>query len=241
MGSTNHLATSLDVVLSLSESCAPGRVVLAAGPDDVRLATMIAHDLHADGVRCAVVLYGVRDVPLSLQMLAPVMMTGPADLPPGPSDQRDCSAAPVCGDAVVSRALRWRSTSAPTLPITNVSTRRLVSIRPTEWAAIDEWDDSTTVDAAPLSLHEQEAIAALYRYRTMRSLKRAITRRAWKGMQRRLADARMQLTVGLTAREALDVSLVRELLDAEGWSEFECCGRLSPATRCCAAMVEMAR
>lgn len=87
MGSTNRLATSLDVVLSLSESCAPGRVVLAAGPDDVRLATQIAHDLRAEGVRCAVVLYGVRDVPLSLRMLAPLMMAGAADLPPGPSDR----------------------------------------------------------------------------------------------------------------------------------------------------------
>lgn len=128
----------------------------------------------------------------------------------------------------MSRALRWRDTSAPTLPVTNVPMVRLVAL------PIDAWDvEETTVDATPLSLHEQEAIAALYRYRAMRGIKRALTRRAWKGLQRRLADARMQLTFGLTAREALDVALVRELLDAEGWAEFECCGRLSPSARCC--------
>lgn len=122
--------------------------------------------------------------------------------------------------------MRRSNTQALTLPITNVPMAQLVGI--------GDWDDvPTQVDARPLSPYEQEAIAALTRHEAMRG--RALTRKAWHHLRVRLADARLQLTVGMTAGEAMATPLVKELLAAELNAGYECCGRLARRARCCSS------
>lgn len=120
--------------------------------------------------------------------------------------------------------MRRSTTQAMTLPIANESMAQMVGI--------GDWDDiPTQVDARPLSVHEQEAIAALVRHTAVRG--RQITRKAWHHLRVRLADARLQLTVGLSPGAALAAPLVKELLAAELNAGFECCGRVARIARCC--------
>lgn len=116
-------------------------------------------------------------------------------------------------------ARRFLQTAVTTTPIRNIPMARLVEL------PIGRWDDDETEQEAPLSIHEQEAIAALYRYRVMRALRRGLTRLAWHAISVRLSDARMQLTVGLSPAEALATPLVADLLTATlgaGYMRQEC-------------------
>ena len=128
-----------------------------------------------------------------------------------------------------------RQTNVSTLPIRNVPMQLMVeghgdgcSCHPV--LPLGSWDDVTTCEGEPLSLHQQEAIAALYRFRAMRACPRGLTRLAWRAIETRLQDARMQLTVGLTPAEALAAPLVADLLSAQlaAGHEKNACGSTGP-------------
>lgn len=122
----------------------------------------------------------------------------------------------VASHAAPAARLR-RHTDVTTLPIRNVPMQLMVeghgggcSCHP-----IGEWDDEPTqTEAAPLSLHEQEAIDALQRFREMRTGDEGLSRLDWQEMRMRLLDARLQLSFGLSPGEALSAPLVGQLLVA---------------------------
>jgi hypothetical protein len=132
------------------------------------------------------------------------------------------------------RSLR-RQTDIETLPIRNVPMQLLMDGHGGDCSchAIDSWDDEPTQEGESLTLHQQEAIAALYRYRAMRGAKRGLTRLAWHAIGVRLSDARMQLTVGMSPAEALAAPLVADLLSAQlaAGHEKNACGSTAPMPR----------
>lgn len=99
-------------------------------------------------------------------------------------------------------ALLSRVSTRVTLPIVNKTMAQIVGL--------DEFDDEPTVE---YTAHEREAMAALSRFRAMHATTRNVD--AWRAMAVRLADARRQLTVGMTREEALAVPMVSDLLLAE--------------------------
>lgn len=113
------------------------------------------------------------------------------------------------------------STRDATLPIVNKTMAQIVGL--------DEFDDQPTVE---YTAHEREAMAALLRFRAMRE--RTRNAKAWRAMSVRLADARLQLTVGLTREEALATPMVSDLLLAEEVANNILRGlRTPPAPRRC--------
>lgn len=103
-------------------------------------------------------------------------------------------------DATFSRGRRVARETTP--PIRNVPMAALVGM--------GDFDDVPTVE---FTAHEREAMAALSRFRAMRE--RTRNAMAWRALAVRLADARLQLTFGMTREEALATPMVSDLLFAE--------------------------
>lgn len=122
-------------------------------------------------------------------------------------------------DATFSRGRR--AARETTLPIRNVPMAALVGL--------EIFDEEVT---AEYTVHEREAMASLSRFRAMRG--RTRNAMAWRAMSVRLADARLQLTVGLTRDEALATPMVSDLLLAEEVANNILRGlRTPPAPRRC--------
>lgn len=102
---------------------------------------------------------------------------------------------------------------------------------------LDQFDDEPTVE---YTVHEREAMAALSRYSAMRE--RTGNADAWHAMRVRLADARLQLTVGMTRDEALAAPMVKDLLVAEEVASNILRGmRTPPALRRCGDVMRSGR